>query len=68
MMKPFLIRCGTPDCDWGKKMCDLGEEQLRLCYSEFHKHCIHRHDLQDWDTTPDVYLDLENWLLTLIKP
>ena len=31
----FVIRCGTPDCDWGKKMCDLGEEQLRLCYSEF---------------------------------
>jgi len=29
----FVIRCGTPDCDWGQKMCDLGEEQLRLCYS-----------------------------------
>ncbi len=29
----FVIRCGTPDCDWGKKMCDLGEEQLRLGYS-----------------------------------
>ena len=26
----FVIRCGTPDCDWGKKMCDLGEDQLRL--------------------------------------
>jgi len=35
----FVFRCGTPDCDWGKKMCDLGEEQLRLCYSEFRKHC-----------------------------
>ena len=32
-VKTFVIRCGTPDCDWGKKMCDLGEEQLRLCYS-----------------------------------
>jgi hypothetical protein len=30
----FVIRSGTPDCDWGKKMCDLREEQLRLCYSE----------------------------------
>jgi len=23
----FVIRCGTPDCDWGEKMCDLGEDQ-----------------------------------------
>jgi hypothetical protein len=63
----FVIRCGTPDCDWGKKMCDVGEEQLRLCYSEFRKHRIQRHDPQEWDTTPHVHLDLENWLLTLIK-
>jgi hypothetical protein len=63
----FVIRCGTPDCDWGKKMCDLGEDQLRLCYSEFRKHCVQRHDLQEWDSTPHVHLDLENWLLTLIK-
>jgi len=27
-----VIRCGTPDCDWGKKMPDLTEEQLDLCY------------------------------------
>jgi hypothetical protein len=63
----FTIRCGTPDCDWGKKICDLGEEQLRLCYSEFRKHCIQRHDLQEWDMTSQVHLDLEHWLLTLIK-
>ena len=66
-VKSFVIRCGTPDCDWGKKMCDLGEEQLRLCYSEFRKHCVHRHDLQEWDATPQAHLDLENWSLTLIK-
>ncbi len=30
-------------------------------------HCMQRHDLQEWDTTPHVHLDLENWLLTLIK-
>jgi hypothetical protein len=29
--------------------------------------CIQRHDLQEWDTTPHVHLDLERWLLTLIK-
>ena len=48
-------------------MCDLGEEQLMLCYSEFRKHCIQRHDLQEWDTVSQMHLDPENWLLTLIK-
>jgi hypothetical protein len=28
---------------------------------------MQRHDLQEWDTTPHVHLDLENWLLTLVK-
>ena len=64
-LRPFTIRCGAPDCDWGHKMHDLlGEDQLRLCYSEFRKHCIQRHDLQEWDY---IHLDLENWLLTLVK-
>ena len=66
-MKSFVIRCGTPDCEWGRKMCDLGEEQLLLCYSEFRKHCIQRHDLQEWDMSSHVHLDLEQWLLTLLK-
>ena len=66
-MKSFVIRCATPDCDWGHKMQDLGEDQLQLCYSEFQKHCMQRHDLHEWDTTPHVHLDLENWLLTLVK-
>jgi hypothetical protein len=30
----------------------ISDEQLKLCYSEFWKHCIQRHDLQEWDTTP----------------
>jgi hypothetical protein len=41
----FVIRCGTPDCEWGKKMADLCANQLNLCYAEFRKHCIQRHDL-----------------------
>ena len=45
----------------------LGEDQLRLCYSEFRKHRIQRHDRQGWDARPHIHLDLENWLLTLIK-
>ena len=30
VMKPFVIRCGTPGCDWGHKMHEMGEDQLRL--------------------------------------
>jgi hypothetical protein len=56
-----------PTASGAIKMHDLGEDRLRLCYSEFRKHCIERHDLQVWDSTPQLYLDLENWLLTLIK-
>ena len=48
-------------------MCDMREEQLQLCYSEFRKHCIQRHDLKEWDMSSHLHLDLENWLLTLIK-
>ena len=66
-MKPFVIRCGTPDCEWGHKMHDLDQDQLQLCYAEFRTHCVQRHDLPEWDQTSHVHLDLENWLLTLIK-
>jgi len=38
-----------------------------LCYSEFRKHCVQRHELQEWDSDSQVRLDLEKWMLTLIK-
>jgi hypothetical protein len=44
------------------------EEQLDLCSSEFRKHCIQIHGLQESDTDAQVHLDLVNWTLTLIKP
>jgi len=50
-----------PDCDWGYRVSELSDEQLKLCYSGFRKHCIQRHDLQEWDTTSHIYLDLEEW-------
>jgi hypothetical protein len=62
-----IIRCGSPDCDWGKEMQDLSEEQLDHCYSESREHCIQMHGLQQWDTDAQVHLDLENWRLTLIR-
>ena len=57
-MKSLLIRCGTPDCDWGHKVSDLSEEQLNLCYSEL---------LQEWKTDAHMRLDLEQWTLELIR-
>ena len=47
----FVIRFGTPDCEWGHKMPDMDEDQFRLCYSEFRKHFMQRYDLREWDTT-----------------
>jgi len=32
-VKSLVIRCGTPDCDWGHRVQDLGEEQLDLRYA-----------------------------------
>jgi hypothetical protein len=65
----LVIRCGTPDCDWGHRVSDVVDnEQLQLCCSEFRKHCIQRHDLQEWEIpTSHMHFDLEHWLLTLIK-
>jgi hypothetical protein len=62
-----LIRCGTADCDWGHTVLELSEEQLDLCYSEFRKHCIQLHELEEWDTDAHMRLDLLHWTLTLIK-
>lgn len=66
-LEAFIIRCGTPDCEWGRRVSDLmTEKELKLCYSEFRKHCIQRHGLQEWDAA-EADLDLEHWLLTLMK-
>jgi hypothetical protein len=46
----------------GKKIPDLGEEQLDLCYSEFRKHCMSMHGLEGWDADAQV-----PWTLTLVK-
>src|SRR5215472_7095232 len=39
----LVIRCGTPDCDWGFPMPDLGEVSLEACFSDFRKHCVEIH-------------------------
>jgi hypothetical protein len=68
-VKFLVIRCGTPDCDWGHRVSDLDQDQLDPCYSEFRKHCMQTHDLQEWEMpTSLMNLDLQHWTLTLIKP
>jgi hypothetical protein len=54
-MASLIIRCGTADCDLGHRVSDLGEGQLNLCRSEFRKHCIQRHKLEEWDAKHPSY-------------
>jgi hypothetical protein len=63
----FAIRCGTPDCDWGFHMPDLGELALESCYSSFRRHCVEIDGLSEADSEAQVFLDLEKWTLTILK-
>ena len=73
MMEPetdssFVIRCGTPDCGWGFLMPDLGEMAVEACYSSFREHCAEVHGLREDDLADSrMFLDLNNWTLTLLK-
>ena len=63
-----VIRCAPPDCDWGRRMKDLSEQELKLCYAEFRKHCVEVHGLQEGDLGDSrMFLDLGQWTLTLLK-
>ena len=64
----FVVRCGTPDCEWGFPIPDLGELALESCYAAFRKHCVEVHGLRE-DNLADspMHLDLEKWTLTLMK-
>lgn len=61
------IRCGTPDSDWGFRLPDLSAERIERCYSEFRRHCIEKHQLEDTDTDSQVFLDFDEGTLTLLK-
>ena len=59
----LAIRCGTPDCEWGFPMPNLGEVAVEACYFSFRKHCVEVHGLKDDDLTDSgVFLDLREWL------
>jgi len=64
----LLLSRNVPGFKTGRsKTYHMGEDELRLCYAESRKHCIQRHDVQERDTTSLMHLDLEHWMLTLIK-
>jgi hypothetical protein len=50
-------------------MPDLSEEAFKSCYSSFAKHCLAVHGLtrEGYDGAR-MFLDLEKWTLTLLKP
>jgi hypothetical protein len=64
----YNIRHSSSDVLDSGNLLQGPERKLRVTYySEFRKQCIQRHDLPERDTTAHMRLDLENWLLTLIK-
>jgi hypothetical protein len=60
----FIIRCGTPDCEWGFPMPDPGEVAFKCCYSEFRKHRTEVHGVNQ-DNASDclMRLDLDSYAL-----
>ena len=48
-------------------MPNLSEYRLKQCYAQFREHCVERHDLRETDTNAHMHLNLETWMLTLIK-
>jgi hypothetical protein len=61
----YIIRCGTPDCDWGFPV--VGWNMAERCYEEFWEHCVERHDLREDDTDAWMWMDLKAGTLTLWK-
>jgi len=60
-----IIRCGTPDCDWGFPV--VGWNVAERCYEEFREHCVERHDLRETDTNAQMWVDFKEGTLTLWK-
>ena len=61
-----IVRCGTPDCDWGTPLPSFNEDQLS---KEFRQHCIERHGLNPEDTERVCWFDLQALTLTIVpKP
>jgi len=67
MKVPGHLCCGTPDCDWGFPLPDIEEWRMNACYADFRQHCIERHGLDEADEEAEMFLDLIEGTLTLVK-
>jgi hypothetical protein len=65
-LSPKMVRCGTPDCDWGTPLPCFDEDQLNRCRVEFREHRIARHGLDPKDTERVCWFNLEAFTLTLV--
>jgi len=65
-MNMHIIRCGTPDCDWGFPVADPWHI-AETCYEKFREHCVERHALRETDTNAQMWVDLKEGTLTLWK-
>ena len=62
----LVIRCGTPDCEWGFPMSELGD--VEACFSDFRKHCVEIHGVNRSNASDCLmHLDLEKRTLTRVK-
>jgi len=62
-----IIRCGTPDCDWGFRLPDMAPWRMERCYAEFREHCVETHALRETDINAQMYFNLIEGTLTLLK-
>jgi hypothetical protein len=62
----MLIRCGTPDRDWGLHLADMSGQEMESCRREFRKHCVERHGLDPADTERNVWFDLMAYTMMLL--
>jgi hypothetical protein len=65
-IRTTIIRCGTPDCDWGFPVVNPWNT-AETCYEKFREHCVERHGLLETDINAQMYLNLKEGTLTLWK-
>jgi hypothetical protein len=69
LSQSFVIRCASPDCDWGHPMpCDLLDWEIHMnkCENAFLRHCVERHPLGEHYSRLWIRLDLVEWTIELV--
>ena len=45
----------------------MAEWRIETCYAKFREYCVERHDLRENDTDAQMFFDLKEGTLTLLK-